>query len=418
MAAMFFLATVISYIDRQALSVNAPIVRDELRLSNLQYSQLVTAFLVAYTIGQSLTGRLVDAVGTRIGFMLSMAWWSVAGMLHAVARGFGDLALCRFLLGLGEAGSWPASMRGTSQWFPLRERSLAVGFFGSGTAIGAVVAPPLVAGLSLAFGWRVSFLVTGALGFLWLAVWWWLYDRPETHPRLHAEERERIFSDRIVEESGGRGVGMADLLRHRKPWGVVLGRFFVDPAWWFYVFWLPNYLKNERGFDLEAIGLFAWIPFLAADAGNLFGGWLSGRLLRGGASLTRARKTVLLAGALGTLWGIPAVRAAEASSCIALISLATFSFGLWTTNAMTLNADVVPYAAVGRMTGLSGTGSGIGGILFTPLTGWLVDRYSYEPVFWLVGILPLAGFFSLTYLTGEIEPIRLAEERRLPTSSS
>lgn len=415
MAAMFFLATVISYIDRQALSVNAPFVRDELRLSNLQYSQLVTAFLVAYTIGQSLTGRLVDAVGTRIGFMLSMAWWSVAGMLHAVARGFGDLALYRFLLGLGEAGSWPASMRGTSQWFPLRERSLAVGLFGSGTAIGAVVSPPLVAAISLAFGWRVSFLVTGALGFLWLAVWWWLYDRPETHPRLDRQERERILSERAVEENAG--AGMLDLLRHRKPWGVVLGRFFVDPAWWFYVFWLPNYLKNERGFDLEAIALFAWIPFLAADVGNLFGGWLSGRLLLSGASLTRARKTVLLAGALGTLSGVPAASVAGASSCIALISLATFSFGLWTTNAMTLNADVVPHAAVGRMTGLSGTGSGIGGILFTPLTGWLVDRFSYEPVFLLVGILPLVGYLALTVLTGEIQPIRLRVPQELPQAA-
>jgi ACS family hexuronate transporter-like MFS transporter len=409
MAAMFFLATVISYIDRQALSVNAPLVRDELRLSNLQYSHLVTAFLVAYTVGQSLTGRLVDALGTRVGFTLSMAWWSIAGMLHAGARGFGDLALYRFLLGLGEAGSWPASMRGTSEWFPLRERSLAVGFFGSGTAIGAVVSPPLVAALSLALGWRMSFLLTGALGFVWLAVWWWIYQRPESHPRLDPREREHVLSERALEESGGGR--MIDLLRYRKPWGVVLGRFLVDPAWWFYVFWLPNYLKNERGFDLAAIGLFAWIPFLAADAGNLLGGWWSGRLLRRGASLTRARKVVLLAGALGTLFGVPAVKVADAGACIALISLATFSFGLWTTNAMTLNADIVPRGAVGRMTGLSGTGSGMGGILFTPLIGWLVDRFSYEPVFLLVGIMPLGGFLVLSGLTGEIQPIRMEERR-------
>ena len=169
MAGIFFLATVISYVDRQALSVNAPFIRDDLGLSNIQYSQLVTAFLIAYTIGQSLAGRLVDALGTRTSFTISIVWWSMAGMLHAAARGFADLAFYRFLLGVGEAGSWPASMRGVAEWFPLRERSLAVGVFGSGTAIGAVVAAPLVAGLTLAFGWRACFLVTGALGFLWLA---------------------------------------------------------------------------------------------------------------------------------------------------------------------------------------------------------------------------------------------------------
>jgi ACS family hexuronate transporter-like MFS transporter len=403
MAAMFFLATVISYIDRQTLSVNAPLIRDDLALTNVQYAQLVTAFLVAYTIGQSVTGRLIDAVGTRLGFTLCILWWSVAGMLHAGARGFADLAACRFLLGLGEAGSWPASMRGVSEWFPLRERALAVGFFGSGTAIGAVLSPPLVVVVTLAVGWRASFLVTGALGVVWLAAWLWLYRRPEDHPRLSASEREVVLTGRVVDDAAG--VRMVDLLRYRKPWGVAMGRFFVDPVWWFYVFWLPNYLKNERGFSLEAIGLFGWIPFLAADLGNLLGGWLSGRLLRRGASLTRARKTVLLLGASGTLLGVPAAGVSDVAVCLGLITAATFSIGLWTTTAMTLNADIVPRASVGRMTGLSGTWSGLGGILFTPLTGWIVDRFSYEPVFWLAGLLPLTGFIVLSVLTGEIRTI-------------
>jgi ACS family hexuronate transporter-like MFS transporter len=412
MAAMFFLATVISYVDRQALSVNAPFIRDDLGLSNVQYSQLVTAFLVAYTIGQGLTGRLVDGVGTRLGFAISITWWSIAGMLHAAARGFGDLAAYRFLLGLGEAGSWPASMRGTSEWFPLRERSLAVGVFGSGTAVGALISAPLVAGLTLLFGWRWCFLVTGATGFLWLIVWVLLYRLPEHHRWLSPAERSLILAERRVSP---RQVAMWDLLRHRAPWGVVLGRSLVDPAWWFYVFWLPNYLKNERGFGLEAIGLFAWIPFLTADIGNLAGGWLSGHLLRRGHSLTVARKRVLLLGAVGTLFGVPAVTVAEAWLCLACISAATFSFGLWTTNAMTLNADVVPPEAVGRMTGLSGMGSGLGGIVFTLSIGWLVDRFSYVPVFWLAGALPLLGYLLLTTFAREIRPIDLAP-RPLPAA--
>ena len=405
-AGLCFLATVISYIDRQALSVNAPVIRDDLQLSNAQYSQLVTAFLVAYAIGQPLTGRLVDALGTRVGFTVCMIWWSAAGMLHAIGGGFRSLAVYRFLLGLGEAGSWPGSMRAIAEWFPVGERALAVGWFGSGTAIGALVSPPLVAAMTLAAGWRASFLVTGALGLIWVVAWLALYRPPEIHPRLSADERRLILSERVVDEPAV--MGTFTLLRHRKPWGVICGRACVDPVWWFYVFWLPNYLESERGFSLAAIGLFAWIPFLAADAGNLLGGWISRRLLRAGVSLTATRRAVLLTGACGTLAGVPAVGVTTASACLGLISIATFAIGLWTTTAMTLNADVVPRHAVGRMTGLSGAGAGVAGIVATLATGWTVDRFSYRPVFVAAGLLPLAGFALLAWLVGEVRPVALA----------
>ena len=236
-AILCFLATIVSYIDRQALSVNAPFIRDELGLSNVQYSTLVNAFLLAYTIGQAVTGRLVDALGARTSFAMFIAWWSVAGMLHASAKGVTDLALFRFLLGLGEAGSWPASMRAVSEWFPARERSIAVGLFGSGTAIGALVAVPIVARLTLVANWRWAFLITGALGVLWLIAWLAFYAAPERHPWLSSAERGLILEARAADSHAP--LGYLALLRQRKAWGVLLGRLCVDPVWLFYVFWLP-----------------------------------------------------------------------------------------------------------------------------------------------------------------------------------
>lgn len=406
--AMLFLATVISYVDRQVLSVNAPFIRDDLGLSNAQYSYLVTSFLVAYTIGQTLTGKVVDLLGTRTGFTICILWWSIAGMLHAASQGVKSLAMYRFLLGLGEAGSWPSSMRAISEWFPVRERSLASGIFGGGTAIGAVVSPPLVAFLTLTLGWRSCFLVTASFGFFWIIWWLRLYSLPEDHPRIEPAERKMILRERMPVQT--RKIPIRNLLRRRKPWGIILGRFMVDPVWWFYVFWLPSYLADVRGFNLQQIGLFAWIPFLAADAGNILGGWLSGFLYRKGVSLTWARKTVLFLGALGTLFGIPAGMAEAAWLSLAAITAATFSIGLWTTNAITLNTDILPAVSVGSMTGLSGTGAGMGGIFFTLLTGWLVDHVSYLPVFVLAGIMPLVGFALLAILTGKLELLSSQDE--------
>jgi ACS family hexuronate transporter-like MFS transporter len=374
----------------------------------VEYSALVNGFLLAYTVGQALTGRLVDALGVRVAFAAFVVWWSIAGMLHATAGGVVTLWLYRFLLGLGEAGSWPASMRAVFEWFPLRERSLAVGIFGSGTAIGALVSVPLVAALTLSFGWRSTFLISGLIGFAWLALWWVVYQPPERHPWLSDEQRAKVLSERPPEIADDASVGFMTLLAHPKAWAVMLGRLSVDPVWLFYVFWLPNYLRNERDFSLAAIGLFAWIPFLTADLGNLFGGWLSGHLIRRGHALGRARKTVLGLGAFGAVLGVPAGLVESTTACLTLVSAATFAIGLWTTNAMTLNADIAPPAAVGRMTGLSGVGSGIGSITFTAVIGWLVDHVSYVPVFWLAGLLPIVGFTLLSWLGGDLERIVLA----------
>jgi ACS family hexuronate transporter-like MFS transporter len=404
---LFFFATIVSYIDRQALSVNAPRLRQELGLSATEYSYLVTAFLIAYTVGPVIAGRLVDAVGARIGMAIAIAWWSMAASLHAIAGSMAAFVGLRFCLGLGEAGTLPSTIRTVADWFPLRERAMATSIFSAGTAIGAVIAVPVVAFTASSLGWRASFLVTGLLGFLWLVPWLLLYDRPEDHLRLSPTERARILAERV--STGDAAGSPFQVLRYRKAWGVILGRFMVDPVWSFYLFWLPSYLVHQRGFTLSQVGMFGWIPFLATDAGSLTGGWISGRLLVRTGSLTAARRAVLAAGSIGTLAGLPAAYVSDASLCLACICCAAFSIGVWAPTVLTLCADVMPRGAVGTMTGLSSAGAGLGGIILTPLIGWLVDYHSYFPVFVLAALLPQLGFLLLVALVGRVEPVNFEE---------
>src|SRR5262249_2607343 len=278
------------------------------------------------------------------------------------------------------------------------------GLFAAGTPLGILVAAPLVAFVTVATGWRAAFVITGLLGFVWLAPWLRLYFLPERHPRISAAERELILAGRARGGDAGKTWVFA-LLRRREAWAIIAGRFMMDPVWWFYVFWLPAYLADVRGLNLAAIGKVAWIPFLTATLGTLAGGWLSARLLRRAGSLTLARNAVLFLGAAGTLLGVPAARASDTTLSLALISIVTFAIGAWSTTVVGLAADILPPAAVGSMSGLSGTGAALGGIVFTMLTGWLVDRFSYAPVFWMAALTPLAGFAALVLLMGEVRQI-------------
>lgn len=408
--ALLFLATVISYLDRQALSVNAPIIRDQLGLSNVDYSRIVFSFLFAYTFMLAGSGWLMDRWGTRRGFAVSIVWWSIAGMLHATARTAVGFSVFRFFLGMGEAGSWPGATRAVAEWFPVRDRASAIGIFGSGTSVGAIVAPPLVVFITLHWGWRATFLITGAMGFFWLIAWLAVYWPPSEHPRLSAQDRHTVTQE--VSEVAGPQPSWWLLLRERKVWGAVLGRMGADPAWWFYVFWLPEYLVRARGYSLKQIGYFAWIPFLAADIGNVGGGFLSSYLIRRGMSVDRARKSVLYAGALGMTAALPAVAVQDAAWNLALISLATLSFGAWATNMLTVAADIAPRGAVGSVTGLSSMGAGVGGMIFTLATGWMVDHFGYRPVFITAGLLPLAAAAAVAFVIRRIEPIQLPVETK------
>ena len=389
LAGLLLAATVINYLDRQTLSVLAPLLRDLFQMSNTEYSRIVFAFLLAYTFMQSGSGRILDWLGTRRGFSLTILWWSVAAMLHAAANSALHFGLCRFLLGLGEAGNWPGGVKAVSEWFPARERAFAIGLFNSGSCLGAVVAPPLVSWIALTWSWRAAFLLTGALGFLWLAAWLVLYRRPEEHPWVTEEERAHILSGAEAAEVGK--VRWMELFRFRQAWGLVLARMLADPVWWFYVFWLPEYLRRERNFSLAMIGYFAWIPFLTADVGNFIGGGMSSWLVKRGWPVLRARKVVMFASAAVMIAGLPAVLTASPALALGLISLATLAYSSWAANVLTLPADLFSGNIVASVSGLSGTGAGLGGMTFMLVVGVVVDRFSYVPVFSAAALMPLAA---------------------------
>lgn len=391
-AGLLLAATVINYLDRQTLSVLAPLLRDLFGMSNTDYSRIVFAFMLAYTFMQSGSGRILDWLGTRRGFSLTILWWSVAAMLHAAAGSALHFGACRFLLGLGEAGNWPGGVKAVSEWFPARERAFAIGLFNSGSCLGAVVAPPLVTWIALTWGWRAAFLLTGALGFLWLIAWRAIYRPAREHPWVTSQERAHIFSDAgAAENLADRKFRWIDLLRYRQAWGLVLARMLADPVWWFYVFWLPEYLRREREFSLAMIGYFAWIPFLTADAGNFVGGGLSSWLVKRGWPVLKARKVVMFGSAAVMVVGLPAVLASSPVAAVALISVATLAYSSWAANVLTLPADLFPRSIVASVSGLSGTGAGIGGMTFMLVVGVVVDRFSYVPVFTAAALMPLAA---------------------------
>lgn len=411
---LIFLATLINYIDRLTISVLAPVITHDLGLTNTEFGGIITWFLLAYTISQALSGKLYDRIGTKRGFVCSITLWSFAAMAHAFARGLASLSVFRFVLGLGEAGNWPGAAKTVAEWFPVRERAFGMAIFNSGAAIGSVVAPPLIVWLSLAYGWQTTFIVTGSLGFAWLALWLFFYQTPDRHQWLSDDERQLISDGQRAEtaaDSQGSSpsvwLGWRELLRYRQVWAIVLARFLTDPVWWLYISWLPKYLADARGFSLTKIGLFAWVPYVAADAGSLSGGWLSGFLIGRGWSVDRARKLAILIAALLMPAGIFAAFADDAMVALVLIGVVLFGFQVWINNVQTLPSDFFPDKAVASVAGLGGTGAGIGSMIFIFSTGWVVDHFSYVPVLVAAGLLAPAGTLVLFALTGRIERVTL-----------
>jgi ACS family hexuronate transporter-like MFS transporter len=412
-AALIFFATLINFVDRLTISILAPVITTQLHLTNLQFAKLTTWFLIAYTISQGVSGKVYDRIGPRRGFTISILIWSVAACAHAFARGVVSLSSFRFVLGIGEAGNWPGAARVVAEWFPARERAMAMGIFNSGVCIGSIVAPPLIVWLQLTFGWQTTFIVTGSLGFGWLALWLLFYESPERHRAITPEEYALIKEGQPV-GAQQPSVAWLQLLRYRQTWAIVLSRFLTDPVWWLYVTWLPLYLFNARGFDLKRIGMFAWLPFLTADAGSLLGGWLSGHLISRGFSTDRARKAVIAVSGLFMTAGIPAAFASNAFIALAFISAVTFGFQAWINNVQTLPSDFFPPQAVGAVAGLGGVGAGIGSILYVLVTGWVVDHFSYSPILIIASVLPIMGTVILFGLCGRIQPI--TNERAVRTA--
>src|SRR5436309_10265096 len=411
---LIFLATLINYIDRLTISVLAPVITHDLGLTNTEFGGIITWFLLAYTISQGLSGKLYDRVGTKRGFVCSIMLWSIAAMAHAFARGLASLSVFRFVLGLGEAGNWPGAAKTVAEWFPIRERAFGMAIFNSGAAIGSVLAPPLIVWLSLSYGWQTTFIVTGSLGFAWLVVWLLFYQTPDRHKWLSEQERQLIREGQRIDRAadavviGTAGLlGWRELLRYRQVWAIVLSRFFTDPVWWLYISWLPKYLADARGFSLVKIGLFAWVPYVAADAGSLSGGWLSGYLISRGWSVDRARKVVIAIAACLMPAGILAAFAHDAMVALVLIGVVLFGFQVWINNVQTLPSDFFSDKAVASVAGLGGTGAGIGSMILILSTGWVVDHFSYVPVLVTAGLLAPLGTLVLLALSGRIQRVSL-----------
>jgi ACS family hexuronate transporter-like MFS transporter len=406
---LLFGACVLNYLDRQVLSVTAPTLKHLFHITNGGYSWIVNSFLVSYMILQPVAGRIIDWLTTRRSYALFVIFWSVASVLHCLSSGVRSFAFFRFLLGVGEAGNFPAAIKTVSEWFPPRERALAIGLFNIGSPFGALIAPPLIACLALRFGWQTAFIATGMLGFLWAALWLKFYQPPETHPLVTPEELAYIRSgdgSRDGEE-GSHGSVWREALTNRSLWGVTIGRFLTDGVWWFYVFWLPSYLADARHFTLKEIGQYSWIPYLFAAIGSIFGGWLTTALVKFGTGIIGSRKWSLLASALMMPAALFVVRAPTPAWAIFFVCLAAFGHGAFSPSIMGLPADLFPKRAVATAYGISGFGAGLGGLIFQYLVGRLLDAegFGYATVFLLAGILhPLAALtviFTVRATSGE-----------------
>lgn len=396
---LLFLSTVINYIDRQTLNALGPYLKQECRWSNTDFATVLIAFRIAYTIGQSVAGRLLDRLGTRRGLAGSVSYYSLVAMLTAAARGIWGFRVFRFLLGAGEAANWPGATKAVSEWFPARERGWAVALFDSGSSVGGAIAPFLVLFLYQRFGsWRPAFLFTGALGFLWVAAWLRLYRTPERHPRLSPSERDYIRRGRASRpEEALPGVGWGKLLGYRQTWGIVLGRFLLDPYWFMVSEWFAIYLVS-KGFRLEQSVIGFWAPFLGADLGNFFGGALSSYWISRGWPVGRARRAVLLIFGPSMLVLILAVYSSSYLPLILLFAYATFAYAACSTIFLAFPADVFHTRAVASVSGLSGTGAGIGTLISTYLIGYVTDRYSFRPVILAASFIPCLAVLVMAAL--------------------
>lgn len=386
--------------DRQTLSVLAPYLKAEFRWTNSDFALLVISFRVAYAVGQTASGRFLDRVGTRKGLSLAVLFYSVSAMATSMAMGLRSFCFFRFLLGAGESANWPGATKAVSEWFPRRESGWAVALFDSGSSIGGAIAPLLVLWLYHTFeSWRPAFLITGALGFLWLVLFRFVYQRPEEHPRLSAEERESILGGRAAGAlpDGGSRLSSRVLLSLPQTWGIIIGKTLTDPVWFFITDWFAVYLVS-KGFRLEESLMAFWVPFLAADLGNFFGGGLSSHLISRGFSVGAARKLVIVACGLGMTLLMTSVFVSSYSWMVASFALSTFAYAAFSTIVLNLPADLFPPGSVASVSGMSGTGAGIGTIVATYLTGVVADRYSFEPILVVASLVPLVATAAVLVL--------------------
>ncbi len=399
---LVFVASVLNYVDRQALSLLAPTIQQELKLTNDDYAGVVNLFLVAYMIAYFFSGRLVDKLGVRVSFALFVGWWSIANITTAFAKSVTSLGAFRFLLGLGEAGNWTAAPKAVSEWFPAKERGLAIGLYTLGATIGATIAPIIVIGLATTHGWRMAFVVTGAAGLVWLIPWLWLYRRPEVHPHLGAEERALI-------EGGRPPISASDQLEpatewarwravfaRREVWLLMTARLVTDPVWYFFQFWFAKYLYDVRGVDQKALAI-TWVIFLAADFGSVGGGWFSGQLIKRGFGPPASRVWIMLGTALVVPMAAFIPSAPTVSLVLVLGMLIVFAQLSWQINLSSLVVDLVPQRSLGLTFGVIAAGSALGGIFMNKGVAWAITNVSYAPCFFVMGLVHPAIWLLLRF---------------------
>jgi ACS family hexuronate transporter-like MFS transporter len=405
---LLFFATTVNYIDRQVLGILKPVLEKQMGWSEADFGWMLSAFNAAYAMMMPLAGRLMDWMGTRLGYASAVFLWTLAAMAHSLAGTASQFSIARFCLGIGEAANFPAAIKTVADWFPKRERALATGIFNSGSNVGAIVAPLMVPYLAAAFGWRSAFLVTGSLGFLWIIGWMVLFRQPGEHKWLSAGERQLIASDR--EEETPRKVRYVKLLGKRAAWAFLIGKFLTDPVWWFYLYWTPGFLNRQYGLDLTQLGPPLIVIYLLADAGSVGGGWLSSTLLKRGWTLTSARKTAMFVCAVAVVPVSMLMFTGERVwLAVALISLAASAHQGWSANLFTLASDVFPRSAVGSVVGLGGFGGAIGGMLVSPVIGYWLDfsHGAYGPLFVIAGLMYLLAWVLLHVLLPRFDPVEI-----------
>jgi ACS family hexuronate transporter-like MFS transporter len=401
---MLFASTVINYIDRQTLALLAPFLTQDYHWTHTDYANLLISFRIAYAVGQTACGRFIDRVGTRRGLSISVLWYSLVSIATSLATGFRSFAGFRFLLGAGESANWPGATKAVSEWFPRHERALASALFDSGSSIGGAIAPFLILPIYFRWGWRPAFVIPGLLGFLWLFVWRRMYYLPREHPRVTEAERARILAE--TESAGSAAdtrVGWGALLKLPQTWGAIVSKALTDPVWFFITDWFPLYLV-AKGISLKSGLIAVWVPFIAADLGNFFGGWASGFLIKLGWSLGAARKALVVFGGFGVTLLIPTIFTMNLVAITALFGLATFCYAAFSTIANVLPSDLFTGGSVASVSGFSGTGAGIGTIIAFELIGYFSDAtqalpgHSFDKIIVVAGLVPFVGMILVLLL--------------------
>jgi ACS family hexuronate transporter-like MFS transporter len=400
--ALLFFATTINYTDRQVLGLLAPMLQTRIGWNEQQYAFIGTSFLIAYALGLLLMGGLIDRIGTRLGYALAIAIWSLAAIAHSLVGTVPGFAIVRFALGFGESGNFPAAIKTVAEWFPKRERALATGIFNSGTNAGATIAPLVVPWIAFRLGWQFAFLFTGAFSALWIVCWLMLYRQPQNDPHLSKSELAHILSD---PPTASAKIAWPRLLAHRQTWTFLLGKFLTDPIWWFFLFWLPKFFSTVHGVSLLGLRLPLIVIYNSATVGSIFGGWLAARLIASGWTVNRARKTAMLVCAIAVVPVILAPRIQSLWGAVALISVAVAAHQGWSANLFTLVSDMFPRNAVASVVGIGSFGGAIGGALIATFTGFLLqETQSYVPIFLIAGLAYLIALATIHRLSPRLQP--------------